>query len=1339
MRFATSLLTIMLISLLSLQSQNSEESAFAGTHFIMGFMQNEVDIMTGGRTHKIILTAQDTTKIEVLIPGRTPIIQYAVPDTAYEYYVDYDFVFDTSEEIGTDLVEIKSEKPIVCYAFSAQLKSTDSYIAYPVETWGKEYIITSMGIDHYYPDETLPPGQQDFRNAKRPGEFLIIASVDSTKVYIKPSDATEKDWAARGSEIMLNKGEAYLVKAFPAYYGDNDLTGSYVKSDKPIGVLSGHVRASIPQKLMKNKDSKDHLVEMIFSIDRWSNNYISVPFEIEDADTGDLFKITSAYDSTVVNMLYDDKVEQFKLNGIGDFKAIDKVDKPVRWVSNKPIQIAQFMSHGVDFIEFYPMFDPSMLMLPSPDKMVKSLFYALPKYIFEYYRYTEEEQFIAHKICLLMTQNAVDDIAINGTLIKGIDSVQITHINGTDLYYSHVPISIGSNKIATTNGYFAAWTYGYGEADSYAMTLGSSLVGVSSSDSISPNIFVDADCGYLEGYITDFIGVPDGGLGSLMVIENETDNYKLEIISKNIGKIEFFAEPEDVLKDGYITFDYRDMAGNGGVYKYSYKGINVEFQGDFGIPNTELGTDNFAMYKIKNNADTIRTIYSITFYKDTRLSYELLDGKKLPYKMSPGEELYVKIIFSPIENPEDLNDSVYVRTDCNYVSRARVKGGVLVPNLNALTLDFGKVLIYTQKEKELIVINNGFTDLILENMDYIEYNSVFEIDTLGIFPRKLLIDDTLRLKVIFSPIEKKNYLASVYFNNDKNISNSATITGIGAAPNVKDLVVDWGKRRVGSINDTTVYLHNVGDWQAKVDYNTTEINTQSDSNLDVLEALDNTILEVDSLRVDLSYIPIIDENYEMITSNTIFELKDTLFDIHLLGEPTLPEITIHDIYLGTVILGSDTSGIYKAIETDGNENLDIKSITPINPLNSEFVTDISSYQGQSFTSGTTINTNVSFKANELGRRYQYYLIEHDALPNYQYRSDTLRIYADVAPKDTILPELLIHAADGELCRNQDLRIEIQNRGNVDFTVTDLTYSFDTNPYWVEPNSFTMPDTVKYGESSEYILHHISKDTESNILYIYATVNDSIKIEKQVELLSNHINNVVTQIISIEGQVGSFDTLFVSGDLPKTKIDYVEMDIEIEVDYEILNYLGDEMVVIIIGGGEQDTIKSKITVLQNRIFLSEPIEINSQDEDVIWTVVLPFRILYKSELSSQVKFKAELSACYTDIVEKIAVKVLPNCIFDLLPIKINDKLPSVSINSRIVDRELGLEVFIPEADYIFTEIYTVTGAKINSDFTRFLEKGVYDIQLNIDKLPVGTYLLNIQYQQYNKKILFIKSI
>ncbi len=1340
MRFATLLFTLTLLMLLPLKSQNSDESAFAGTHFIVGFMQNEVTSITGGRTHKIILNAQDTSSVEIYYKGILQNTFIAIPDTAYEFVLDPTFMFEESEEIGEELLEFQSDKPILCYVFSSQSTSSDSYIAHPVSAWGKEYVITTLGIDHYYPDNTIPDSlTRAYRNAKRPGEFLIIASEDSTNVYIDPSASTEKNWSGSDSQILLDKGEAYLVKAYPRYFGDNDLTGSYIKSDKPVGVLTGHVRTAIPQRLMRDRDTKDHLVEMIYSIDRWSKKYISVPFEIDTVHTGDMFKITSAYDSTIVNMDWGDKQIQFTLNGIGDFKTIDSVDRPIVWTSNKPVQIAQFMSHSLDFNNYSDIFDPSMLILPPQDKMVKKLFYSVPEYISEYYRYNKEIQFVAHKIGLLMTQTAISDLTINGNLVNEIDSINIVNIEGTNLYYTNLSIQIGSNKLETKNGYFAAWTYGHGHADSYAMTLGSSLSSFVSNDSLSPEIAISESCGNIEGRIKDQISSSGGGLGTVFPIQSDTDNYIFEITNQTDGLIEFSAEPDNKLEDARLTIDYRDLAGNGGVFRYQYKGLKIDFRGDMGIPNTEIGESSFAYYSIKNNSDTIRTIYSLNFFKDDRLSYKLDNGQSLPYEMQPGEEVLIKIIFSPVNSASPLDDSIYVRIDCNYISRSKVTSSVLLPDITPIDVDFGKVLIFKSKSQSLQIVNNGATDVVLENLDYIDYIPEFQVDTTDVFPYNLLIGDTLRLKVTFSPTQKKVYTANLYFNNNKKISNSVSLTGIGASPVLTSLVVDWGLRRVGTTNDTVVYINNTGDWQAKVSYSDTEISTNNDDNLVLLEGLDEVISEDDSIALNLKYRPIEDELYRIITSNEISELEDSLFQIELRGEPSLPEIVIYEINLGNVYVDESKNGTYDAFLVEGNEQLHIRSIKPVSPINDEFNLDIQTKEAQYYLPGTTITTNVSFTATELGRREQFYLIENDALPNYQYKTDTLKVYANVIPRDTILADMRIINESENICRTQDITVQVSNHGNIDFNITNINYNFKELPYSYKPDSFELPISVTKGKSYNFNISNIHKYYDENTLAVEITINDTIKIEKSVDLHYSKLEAEIVETNSIETEIGSMDTILIKGTLPKTDIDIIGMEIEIEYDEELLQFENKEVELIIRRDDSIDTLKSKIIMLQNQIIFTEPLEIISDDKNAEWSIELPFKVLYKNQKTSVVNFTANFSACYLDIVEKIDVKVLPICIFDLLPIKINDKLPSVSINSRIVRSEIDLEVFIPSQDYVFIEVYDVTGSLVLPRLDNLLENGLHQMKLDIEELPIGSYLLHVQYQSYSKKILFIKSI
>jgi len=64
--------------------------------------------------------------------------------------------------------------------------------------------------------------------------------------------------------VILNAGECYLVQGSPdTLIGSNDLSGTLIKSNNPIGVLSGHVRTAILQNLEEPADTKDHFIEML--------------------------------------------------------------------------------------------------------------------------------------------------------------------------------------------------------------------------------------------------------------------------------------------------------------------------------------------------------------------------------------------------------------------------------------------------------------------------------------------------------------------------------------------------------------------------------------------------------------------------------------------------------------------------------------------------------------------------------------------------------------------------------------------------------------------------------------------------------------------------------------------------------------------------------------------------------------------------------------------------------------------------------------------------------------------------------------------------------------------
>ena len=63
--------------------------------------------------------------------------------------------------------------------------------------------------------------------------------------------------------ITLDSGECFLIQGLEGDVGTNDLTGTLIQSNNPIGVLSGHVRTSVYQGLDLPYDTKDHIIDML--------------------------------------------------------------------------------------------------------------------------------------------------------------------------------------------------------------------------------------------------------------------------------------------------------------------------------------------------------------------------------------------------------------------------------------------------------------------------------------------------------------------------------------------------------------------------------------------------------------------------------------------------------------------------------------------------------------------------------------------------------------------------------------------------------------------------------------------------------------------------------------------------------------------------------------------------------------------------------------------------------------------------------------------------------------------------------------------------------------------
>jgi len=132
---------------------------------------------------------------------------------------------------------ISSEKDINVYTLNRAETTSDAMLVMPTDVLGYDYFIMS-----YYSDD----GQAS-KASRTPSQFIVVAVEDSTTVDIFPKTHTYMHPSTLPFQIVLNKGECYLVQAeILDIQMNNDLTGSYIHSDKPIAVFAGHQRARVP-------------------------------------------------------------------------------------------------------------------------------------------------------------------------------------------------------------------------------------------------------------------------------------------------------------------------------------------------------------------------------------------------------------------------------------------------------------------------------------------------------------------------------------------------------------------------------------------------------------------------------------------------------------------------------------------------------------------------------------------------------------------------------------------------------------------------------------------------------------------------------------------------------------------------------------------------------------------------------------------------------------------------------------------------------------------------------------------------------------------------------------
>ncbi|MCY1069973.1 IgGFc-binding protein [Nannocystis sp. RBIL2] len=212
--------------------------------------------------------------------GPNTLFQFDLPDR----HIDYTGVNPRGA------YKVVSDVPIIAYQFQPINGETsytsDASLLLPVNVYDKYYYVVGWG-------------ESSFGNA----QLNIVAAQDATTVTITPAVPTD----AGGALPALPAGQPYTLP--PMNEADviqiesstNMLSGTYITSDKPIGVFSNHWCANIPSA---DTCCCDHLEEQVYGLQTWGDTYVASRFPVRNngAPEPSYWHLFAAEDGTQVHV-----------------------------------------------------------------------------------------------------------------------------------------------------------------------------------------------------------------------------------------------------------------------------------------------------------------------------------------------------------------------------------------------------------------------------------------------------------------------------------------------------------------------------------------------------------------------------------------------------------------------------------------------------------------------------------------------------------------------------------------------------------------------------------------------------------------------------------------------------------------------------------------------------------------------------------------------------------------------------------------------------------------------------------------------------------------------------
>lgn len=1328
------LLVIALLSGFSAKAENSNYlSSFEGRNFYVAFMQNEIKF--SNRPDEpialhLFFASSDTTSVTIHFLDQSHEL-YLLPNKIEKYTFKREVVLMNSEKIEKKAIRIEASNPITVCGINSMAASSDMFSAIPTQNWGKEYVVMS------YPNDTYVNKEESDPDVPRRSQFCVLARENGTTVTITPTVTTAMGKAeGQPFNVTLNKGETYLVQSSNVATG-GDLTGTLVTSDKPVGVISGHVRTAILQKLPSNFDTKDHLVEMLLPVTAWGKRFITTPFLMynkkEDAN---LFRVVSRVSNNQLKITdVKGSVRNYTLSGINSFLEINDLHKAAVWESQYPIQIMQYMKHTGGYDDNIN-YDPSMTLIPPTEQYVRKILLQVPDNSKELSVITQYE---AHYAMLVMEKKAVPTMRLDGLTIDIIPDLKINPIPNTDYVWARFPVRAGSHRFTSDEGRFSGILYGYGKNDSYSVILGSSLLPVKMVDKTPPTLVAEAKCNMIMGHAAETIDtLVNSGLDNVYIDKNYTQNYSFSIspIEDTTTYVSFTAKVIDENKSGTIIIYARDRSGNISRFTHSYNPLITDFSHSTPLESSMTWKDIKCIDALKliNKSNKPYTLISM---KSNNPKVSIVHNYTFPMEIDINKEIEYGLCFDPKDDFSDIEAEISFDFECNKSVKYKT-----IMRISACEIDYTKQLdfqsVFIGKDKTLSadIINIGKDTISINDLKSKgQATAVFDYASLNSFPIILPPGETKQVKFKFTPSDKAEYQETFILEYDCSKEAAISLKGKGISSELADLSHDFGSVRLGENNVHTFTLTNSGNTPAPIKFKKIEYNDEG-FDIDEFTKLSRTLQPGESFDIKVSFAPKSEGKKHLKAYFTLSLADEITYSMSLSGVGIFPGVSVKDHELGTIYIYSTKDTVLPIVNSTGTQNLLINNIVAESGDFDSFEYDLSQFNNKSVKAGEKLMMPIKFKPQFVGEHKVRFAVSHDASNEILH----FTVAGGCIPYDTLSRNIQFSIVDkGNPCSEIIISGSVSNQGNVPTKINSLQVEKAEIINGELRHNITFPLTLKPGEECHFAYHFLNDfDTEQDINFIFNFDDNDKKVETYHYKPSYTMKSVVLKKLdNLRFNAGDTIRLEFSGGFPHTSHVPITSYLRIQADEEVIKLIPGTYTLELTKNSEK--MQKELVLFTKNSYFDVPLTstLDFKDSEIQWKIILPFVTYFKSNRYNNISYEFVSDRCFNSKADSLVTEMIEVCAHDQRDIQLVQvpQLKSYFIreNSTLV---LEFENYL-EKQHLELEIYDLS-AQLVRKFSDINPKiGKNSISLDLSEIPDGVYFYKVEGLFIKENNKFIK--